>query len=231
MSRKVQNNTKKSKKNLTSRFDDGNGSFNSSKLCISDVGISETPSTTLVTVPLFASLLGATGQLITQPGLARPIMRGGTAGVAYAARVRMRKLLLKLNIIGSQGATLAIGDLFDRLRVILVKTKDEFGSTSSISIPPTIDNMLDIQDFDKVWLDKTVNLSSMAFNAADFNSPGLATLEYEFNMNDVFECFSSNGNTAWTTRNYDIRLLLVSDSTASPRPTVTGSARLMFEIA
>jgi hypothetical protein len=200
--------------------------------CCTDLPYSSTSiSTTYSSASLLNNLMmTTTGQLATNPTLLFPLMRGSTGtSFAYAGRLKIKRLSFRWNIVGSEGTTIANGDLFNRVRFLVFRTNESYGEAVNITAP-TIDSVLDVSDIKDIYYDEVTNLQSSAFTSTGFNVPGLRTIQGVIDLDDILEVYSNIGGTQWFSKNYNYVFGYVSDSSVTPNPTFSGSTRIWFDV-
>lgn len=176
-------------------------------------------------------VLASTGQWVLFPQVFSPYMAGVTGVLDFVGRVKYRALELRLNLVGSQTNTFAAADLYNRVRVVVFWTKTPFTANVNINAL-TVDNLLDRRDVDILFLDKVYNLPSQTIDPAGYNAPQCLTcdLEVDLSMIPVQEVFSTANGATWDTREGSFYLKVVSDSAATPHPTIAGQSRLYYKI-
>jgi hypothetical protein len=176
---------------------------------------------------ILGCFLGSSGVVTNAPQAQYPISYGN-GNVAFEAKFRINYIELMLNFVGSQATALASGDLFNRVRVVVVRASTPYSGSSAIS--PDIDSGLDLRDVKNVYLDQIVNLSSTAFDSSSgYNCPATKTLKRRIQVNRVFEAYSNTTPyTTWDTREQTIAMYVVSDSSITPNPVVSGHIRCFY---
>jgi hypothetical protein len=195
---------------------------------IAPVGVSTTP----VTYSLEdTTMYPTTGQFAAYPQVFKPYMAASTNSVFdFVGRIRYRFLEVRLNFLGSQGNLLATGDLFNRMRVLIVYSKTNYLGTITMN-SLTVDRLVDLRDVDKVLADKVICLSSTAYQqSSGYNVPATKTIHLKIPLDYIVEVFSNAGGATWDSRNGSFEMYIVSDSTVSPNPQVSGQTRLYYEI-
>jgi hypothetical protein len=182
-------------------------------------------------IRLDALVFGPSGILVTYPqSLAHPYMAGSGSFIAFAGRLRWKKLIVRMNFVGSQANVLASGDLFSRVRMVIIWSKTPYQDAFTMN-SLSIDSMVDRRDSDVVLYDEIINLPTTAYDSANgYNCPGLRTVNLDLDLSRLPSCefFSSASNTVFDTRQGSFYALFVSDSSVAPNPTVSGSTRLYF---
>lgn len=179
------------------------------------------------------NLMGLGGFLQAYPQTMSPYMAGTLTNVRdFVGRIKYYHLEVRLNITGSQANTLLAGDLYSRVRVLCFWTKTPYREVPQLnSIHPA--NLLDRRDVDKLFYDEVINLPTLAFDTVSgFNSPDIRTVDLTIPLSSlpVHEVFSKANGTEWDSRVGSFYLMLVSDSSVLPHPSVDGMARLYFKI-
>jgi len=150
--------------------------------------------------------------------------------MAMESKVHIRSIEVWLNFVGSQSNTIAAGDLFNRVRVVIVGISSAY--TTALSLTPSIDSGLDMRDLERVYLDQVITLSSTAFDVLNsYNVPATKFLNRRIGINKDFSCFSTTTPyNVWDSRLDSIGMFLVSDSSVAPNPTVTGHIRVHYKL-
>jgi len=184
-------------------------------------------SIVVLATPFDPLLKASTGQLATYPSVMEPYMAGLSAVYDFKGKVRVERLLITLNLVGSQSNTIAAGDLYNRVRVILIYTNSNYLGTVAFNTF-TIDTQPDMRDA-QILYDQVHNLPSQAFDTVNsYNVPQCKTLKINAYQNRNFELFSTQGGATWDTRRGNYILYIVSDSAVAPNPLVSGSTRLLY---
>lgn len=154
----------------------------------------------------------------------------GLGGVYdFKGKIRVIRLLMRLNLVGSQSNTIVAGDLFNRIRVLVFYTNSNFLGTAAFN-SFTIDTMPDLRDA-RIMHDKIYNLPTQAFDSlSNYNVPDCKTVDINIYENRNFEVFSTQGGVTWDTKRGDYYVYVCSDSTVAPNPTLTGSCRLIYKM-
>jgi hypothetical protein len=188
-------------------------------------------STANISGTMLGSLLSSTGILATFPANATPVSSGGA--FQLYRKIRLKNMLVALTAIGSQSNTLASGDIFNRLRVLIVWSGETYqGSQISPLSNNSVDQWPNLQDVEEVLGDWQFALPSQAFNTSNYNSPAIKTWRSSIPINRTLECFSTtaNGTGAWDNKHGDLVYAAVSDSSVSPNPILLTTVRVYYEI-
>jgi len=176
-------------------------------------------------------IFGSGGILLSYPqSLAHPYMAGSGSFIAFAGKLKWVRAELRLNLVGSQSNVLASGDLYSRVRVMVIWTKSPYLANYTINTF-SIDSQADRRDGDVIFYDKVINLPSTAYDSANgYNVPGCRTLDINLPLWRLPHCdfFSAQSNTVFDTREGSFYLYMCSDSSVAPHPTVSGSSRIYF---
>lgn len=198
--------------------------------CFVDLPIGPTSiSTSGEVYKLLGPIAGTTGILAKFPQIARPVIFGNS-DAALQCRVIVKHMSFHLNLVGAQSTTLTAGDLFNRVRLVLIHQAAPY--TDNFTAIPTIDTGLDLRDMMAVYKDEMVNLSSPAFNSSTgYNVPACETRKWDVVINKQFQLYSKVTNTTdWDTRYSTLVLVAVSDSTLTPHPILSGHVRIQYRI-
>lgn len=196
----------------------------------SDLAVSSSLTTTATSYKVLSPILGTDGILPNFPfACARPVILTGPY-MAMESKVHIRSIEVWLNFVGSQSNTIAAGDLFNRVRVVIVGISSAY--TTALSLTPSIDSGLDMRDLERVYLDQVITLSSTAFDVLNsYNVPATKFLNRRIGINKDFSCFSTTTPyNVWDSRLDSIGMFLVSDSSVAPNPTVTGHIRVHYKL-
>lgn len=187
-----------------------------------------TDSVLNVTSP-FQALLGDGGQLATYPQVMKPCMAGQTGVLDFVGRIRVIRVMCRFNTVGSQANAILPADLFNRIRIVLIRTRGSFRESINFNTF-TIDSPLDVRDCE-VMYDEVINLSSTAFDSASgYNVPATHTTNLNLFLNREYELFSTASGVQWDTKAGSIRLYCVSESSVAPHPILSGYMRLVYKI-
>ena len=195
-----------------------------------DIAISQDVTTGFSTLKALDPLLGAGGLLRTFPQLCR-VAAGGSANTPkWFKNITVQAIEFNLNLTGSQSNALIPADLFNRIRFVVWSTK--FSFTASTNASWDIDSLIDWTRADELIFDQTVSLSSLAFDASNYNSPATQNLRALLPYRHRYNCKSTTTvgglPTAFDTDEDNLLFGFVSDSAASPHPDVSGSFRLYY---
>jgi hypothetical protein len=135
---------------------------------------------------------------------------------------------MRLNVKGSQGNLIAVGDDFNILRCNLVYTKDSFSGVVTQDAQ-TVNNDFDWRELQAVLMDKTWPLVSQTFTPGGDNIPSIACYDITMPFSKRFDCIATNNaGSIWDTEEGDLRFQFVSDSAVAPNPTLVGNIRVYF---
>lgn len=197
-------------------------------LLIGSTSISTTSA--LLASPLDPAMKSTTGQFALYPQVFRPFMGASSTPdtFTFIGRIRLLYLQVKFNCVGAQANTLVAADLFSRIRIVVIWTRSPYQASVNFNAI-TIDTHADLRD-GVVLFDQTVNLPSQAFDSNDYNVPGCRTLRKTIFLNQDLEVFSTANGDDWDTRQGNLRIYAVSDSSVVPHPSVSGSTRVIYKI-
>jgi len=196
----------------------------------SDLAVSSSITTTANSYKILAPILGTDGILPNFPfACAKPVILTGPY-MAMESKVHIKSIEVWLNFVGSQSNTIAAGDLFNRVRVLVVGVSTAY--TAALSLTPSIDSGLDMRDLERVYLDEVVPLSSTAFDTlSNYNVPATKFFHRSVSIRKSFACFSTTTPyNVWDSRLDSIGMFFVSDSSVAPNPTVTGHVRVHYKL-
>lgn len=224
-SRRVPQNLRKSSRQNGGVSKD-NASLSYCDLPLVAISVSTTQQLYKLDDPLFA----VSQTLSTYPQTMTPTMSGQSGVMGFVGRIQFSRLQVKINCVGSQGNFVAAADLYNRIRVVAFWTKTQFSSVLSLNTM-TVDSFLDRRDIDFLCFDKVIDLPCTAIGPTGVIAPGVKTIETNNYLQvPVTEAFSSNNGVNWDTRSGSFYLLVVSDSTTTPHPAISGETRLSYRI-
>lgn len=172
-------------------------------------------------------------QFSSFPQVFTPIMGGSTSSVVnFKGRVKYHRLEMRMNCVGSQGNLLAAADYYNRIRLVVCHSPSNYKSSPTFNAITT-DTILDRRDFDYVFLDEIEDLQSSAFDSSDYNVPGMRTITRAWSIPrsiSVKEVYSTSNGASWDTRVGSFHFLVVSDSSTTPHPYISGMFRLYYSI-
>lgn len=196
--------------------------------------ISSTSTTSPISM-LSVFLTGAgVGIVPAQPALGRltAVAQGSTNAFRYQMLLKISKIHLRVRWVGSQSNTIASGDLYNTGRVAVYASGETFQSTN-LPLFTTVDDIPDMRDSTVVFHDKTVGLSSTAFDSSSlYNVPRVLCYEKTIPTDLVFKCWSteSTGTSTWETQYGDLLYQSVSDSSVAPNPQLFVNCRMWYTI-
>lgn len=167
--------------------------------------------------------------LATIPQITSPIAVNGS--VQWRQRITIAAIDFSYSVVGSQGTALVAGDLYNFTRAIVWETRDSYSlspNTPLVSVHVPLNNY----DCKKVYFDEVQTLPTNAFNSADYNAPGLHHKRVMLPVNQTYDWFTTqvNGLGGWDTKTGNIVCSFVSDSGATPHPTVHFAFRVYFRL-
>lgn len=188
-------------------------------------------STTPQVVRIFDPLLASGGLLRTFPQMMKIAAINTSNTPSFFYKFHVDKLVLNLNIVGSNSTIVAVGDLFNRLRINMWTTDLPYSSTQYPAFD--IDNQVDWRWVRKHLLDHVASLSAPSFDATTaYPAPATQNLKVSIPINRTFEAYSSTTSgglpSAMDTREGNLLLSAVSDSSVAPHPSWSGSVRLYY---
>jgi hypothetical protein len=186
-------------------------------------------STSNISGTMLGSLLSSTGILASFPANATPVSSAGT--LQLYQKIKLNHMLVAITAIGSQSNTLAAGDIYNRLRVMIVWTGETYqGSQISPLVNNSVDQWPNMQDVVQVFGDWQFSLPSQAFNSSNYNSPAIKTWRSSIPIDKTLECFATtaSGTGAWETKQGDLVYAAVSDSSVSPNPILLTTVRVYY---
>lgn len=160
----------------------------------------------------------------------RVTAKGGTITTEYCAMMRITRVEVQYTLTGAVGTALASADMFNRVRVCLFKTPFPIFETPIIPLYD-VESFCDLADVAFIYKDTIDVLPSNAFDASDYNSPGMRSRKFTFSVNEIYQWRVAGLPTTdtWVTRQKDIKLAYVSDSSVSPHPSMDFRCRFFFE--
>jgi len=131
---------------------------------------------------------------------------------------------------GSEGTALAAADLYNRIRICFFYTPVPSADNPAIPLYD-VTGFCNITDVKTIYFDKVFSLPSQAFNSADYNAPGMQSLKKTIVVNRNLEWnnyTSSPEVNYWYTRAGNLYVAYVSDSSATPHPSLEMRTRLYY---
>lgn len=191
-------------------------------------------STSVNQLSLLNNLLSNAGLMNSFAQFGTPVMYGPSGTIRTRVKLKLIKLEFNMRTVGSQSNTIASADLFNTMRYVVYITGETFQSTVQYALA-NVDSGLNTLDIERVLIDKVDCLPSQAFDTvSNYNVPDMKYKKYVIPLNFDLEVFSSTApGTAgtWETRERDINLELVSDSSAAPNPQYFYNARIFFKVS
>jgi len=179
---------------------------------------------------LLFGLLGSSGTLATYPQRATPVSYGNDV-TRLCSRIRLHYMEVSMRFLGSQSNTLASGDLFNTMKVIIYRSGESFQDSNTVALT-NVDTPANLLDVDRVYYQSVIPLSSTAFDSStNYNVPRNITRNLDIPLNFDLLCWSttSSGSGAqWDTKKFNIVVEAISDSSVSPNPQFAISARTYF---
>jgi hypothetical protein len=156
-----------------------------------------------------------------------------TGDTGFGFRLRQKIVItrfeVRIIIVGAQSNVLLSADLYNTVRVSLIKSGPNY-STANINYLTSVLAHGVLADTREVFVDRTFPLPTQAFNTANsYNIPQVLEETFAFNTRCVLNWYSTNSaGSSWDTEAYDIKLELVSDSSATPHPQVSVAVRMFY---
>ena len=182
-------------------------------------------------VRLFDPLLGAGGLLRTFPQMMKITANNTSNTPGFYFRFHVDKIVLNLNFVGSSSNAVAAGDLYNRIRANCWETDLPYSSTAYPVFD--VDNQVDWRWVRKHHLDHVATLTAGAYDSTSgFPASATQNIKISIPINRTFEAFSSatvSGlPSVMDTREGNLLLSVVADSSVLPHPSWSGSARLYY---
>lgn len=181
-------------------------------------------------------LFNAVQQLLSAfPSHATPISQNiaGTLVPGLRTTVHITHLEVDITMVGSQSNVVLVGDLYNFIRFAYYVEGvpyDGTGLTSPTSYLTGVVSGTNIRDVDKVLCDQRRSLSVQAYAGTQL-VPQTVTFTMRIPIKRSFLFFSTNaGYTQWSTRQGNMLLDVVSDSSINPNPTFSHNTRIFFEL-
>lgn len=185
-------------------------------------------STTSSTTPTSTHLSGAIAlALAAAPQATRPIYQNG--GVNWRATVRLYAIEIRIRAVGSQSNALVPADLYNIARTVVFETNESSSVTPSNPLV-SCDGPLNFLDTDYIHYDQIFQLETQAFDSGNFNVPENWIDTYVIPINRTMKFFSpvAAGTSGWVTKDKAFWYTHVSDSSVTPHPSISTTARLYF---
>jgi hypothetical protein len=201
----------------------------SSDMSFYDISTSVSVTSTTGAISILSNLLSTSGLLATAPQTGMPYFQS-SKNIAYKNRIHLHHLEIDLTCASSQSTVLLASDIFNVIRLAIYKTGETYQSSNENYLTG-ITTGTNTVDVDRIYADWSVVLSSQAFNAADYNSPGVKNFQFRIPINEDIRCYTMNGaNTVWETDKSDWIFEYVSDSSVTPHPYIDYNIRCFFSI-
>lgn len=198
-----------------------------------DYYIASYPTTSTSTIRILDAVAGV---LTKYPQNATPTQFNNNGSITYNLRVAVtiEHIELVWRWVGSQGTTLTAGDLYNTARFAVFEEGTPYDSTTFGGVPylTGVVGGTNITDVETVFMDNLVPLSSTAFDSSTgYNVPRAVTGIQKIPINRVFNFYSTTDvGVAWKSDRNNLLLDLVSDSSVSPHPFFSATARIFFRI-
>jgi hypothetical protein len=208
---------RKPQRRTTSRIDD-------LRVCnYYDVVVNQTVSTTVYQDSLLDDL--TTLVFATNPPVMNTTSQNGV--IMYRSRILIEKMELTLQFTGSQSNTITSADLFNCMRFAIYKQDTTMNDTNA-PLLVSINAGVQTQYQARVYMDRTITLVTQAFDTqSNYNVPQVKHIRKVIKMNQPMTYFKV-GSGGWDAQRNDIILNVVSDSSLSPSPTLTGNIRVFY---
>jgi hypothetical protein len=194
-----------------------------------DTDTSTSVTTTALQYSLLYNLCAANGLLQAFPQHASPFVTGSVNGLRQ--RLYLSHIEFRYQVIGAQSNVITTADMYNTVRIAIVRTGVNYSAVNPLYLSSTIVGS-SLNSIQQVYLDRTYSLPSLAFTTANYNSPGVINGYVRIPINRYIVCHSGNSTgsgVAWDTEQQDYVINFVSDSSLTPHPTLTYSARFFFD--
>ena len=195
-----------------------------------DAYLSVSPSTTPALLGLLGNISAQLLPLSQAVWKTRVTQQGSSTLVSRQVFLKLTKLELRFTTTGSEGTALAAADLYNRIRTCLFWTPLTSGITPANPLSD-VASFCDPQDVSAIYSDVIEAMPSQAFNSADYNAPGIRVRRERHILNKSME-WKVTGDPAanyWYSLSGNLMLAYVSDSSASPHPTLEIAVRVWYE--
>lgn len=178
---------------------------------------------------LLTTLLSSSGLMQGYPQHAKPYLTAFGKGL----RQRLKLTFMELNyiIVGSQSNALTYADVYNTVRVAVLKTGFAFSAVNPLYLQSVLSGV-NLQAAKKIYHDRIHALPTLAFSTGNYNSPSVATVKTRIKLNETIDVYSTNATgvgASWDTNGIDFDLNLVSDSIITPNPMINLSCRIWFK--
>lgn len=197
-----------------------------------DVVVSTNVTSTTGNVQLLDPLLTNGGILDTDLAGSNLVRHFSAAGVIQdteARRVHVLGCYFRLRAVAAQATAVLTTDLFNVIRYTMFWSDASYRDTVTQTLND-VDGMFDTRDVARKYVDRTVTLGQKTFQSNDYSSPEQRFHKRFFRIGRVIECYSNNAGSLWDTKKGTFRLQYVSDSGATPHPTLAGTIRVYFKL-
>jgi hypothetical protein len=164
------------------------------------------------------------------PAHATPTFMNGV--FRLRSKICLRRMEIRVIVIGAQSNAVLAADLFNNLRVALRSTGVSYldASNSYLTGVSTGTNLTNTQN---VYFDKNWTLPSQAYDTTITTpTPQVRSWEAYCQPNlmlDVLSTTASGTGATWDTDGMNLELEYVSDSSVAPHPTLEGTLRFFIE--
>jgi len=176
-------------------------------------------------------LLGAGGLLRTLPQICKVVAQNSSNTPQYYYKFMVDKVVLNLNLVGSNANIVSVADLYNRIRTNVWESNYPY---SSVNYPVfDIDNQIDWKYVQKHKFDHVAALSATAYDSTTaYPAPATTNIRVSIPIGRVFEAISTTTTgglpTSFDTTMGNLLLSLVSDSSVNPHPSASGSIRMYY---
>jgi hypothetical protein len=187
------------------------------------------------TVPTQNTLLG---QLLTTnvgilpkfPSLWNPATSGNDP--MLTCDILITRIDIRAVFVGAQSNALLAGDLYNSIRLLVWLSGRPFGEATANPLTDII-KFIKPQEALKVYLDYVAPLPTMAFDSQNgYNAPQVIHKAWSINTNIHLPCYTETdtGTSGWTTKQKNLAISAVSDSSVAPHPVLNFSARMYYTV-
>lgn len=194
-----------------------------------DYNFSITSSTTVSTINILDSLLGASAILQAFPAHSSPEFQNGFTRLRQ--KLRIDRIEFRIVVIGAVGNALVAADLYNTQRIAMYQSGKAYSDTNLSYLVSTYQGGV-LNDVECIYFDRVFCLPSQAYDSTITTAtPDVRNWEVFWEPRLILNCFSttaSGSGAAWDTEAFDILFEHVSDSSLSPHPTIEGNVRLFY---
>lgn len=147
-------------------------------------------------------------------------------------KIMITGLNVNLAIRGGTGTAILPADLYNNVRMRLIWSDLQQSDVYTTLAPSDVHAPLDNRNVSRVYFDKLFYLPTIAFDPSGYAIPTQRFYRKFFKINRMLEAYTtvdSGTSTDWDTKTGKLMLLVYSDSSVTPHPTITGHCQLFYK--